>query len=201
MKEVIGTWGSPHNVLVSVENGYLCLHHFAGQSERAVSFKRKFGKRFGGDAEFWIGIDYYSFYWFLCGCDGLSENDVLEKVGQRKAKRDARKADNEKKAADWEELKKKFDGYVIGIDKSIDVYGSGFSVRVVFSSDVSFREKAKFLRENRVEFVRWVMKEISESKKITNRIGSIKFYKPVEIVNLRAREVEIKFEVKKEDIA
>ena len=201
MREVIGTWGWPHRVLVFVEDGSLHLKHRVGDYEKVTEFKRKFGERFGGDSEFWIGIDYDSFYWFLCGCDGLSESDVLAKVGQRKAKRDARRADNEKKAADWEELKKRFDGYVIGIDKSIDVYGSGFSVRVVFSSDVSFQERAKFLRENRAEFVRWVMKEISESKKITNRIGSIKFYKPVEIVNLRAREVEIKFEVKKEDIA
>lgn len=43
MKEVIGTWGRPHNVLVSVENGYLRLHHFAGLSESAVSFKKSLG--------------------------------------------------------------------------------------------------------------------------------------------------------------
>lgn len=196
MREVIGVWERWPHALVYLEEGVLRFGLPTRDSERPLAFKRKFGARFGGDAEFWVGVDYDSFGRFLFGCKGLSEAEVLKKVAERKAHRDAIRNAERVKDEKWEETREKFDGLVIGIDKSIDVYGTGFSVRVVFSSDVTFMAKAKFLRENRVEFVKWVMNEIAESKKITGRIGSIRFYKPVEIINLRAREVEVKFEVK-----
>ena len=42
------------------------------------------------------------------------------------------------------------------------------------------------------------MHELAESKSVRRKIGDMRFYRPVEIINLRANEVEVKFEPKKE---
>ena len=89
--------------------------------------------------------------------------------------------------------------HIIGLDRSfIDVYPTGFSVRLLLRTSKSFDEQKKFLKENRKDILKYVMNEIQYSKKIMKRIGDLKFYKPVEIILLRTNEVDIKFEVKGE---
>ena len=85
---------------------------------------------------------------------------------------------------------------VVGIDKHIDIFETGFSVRVLFKSETTQKERKKFGTENKKDFVLWAMEEIQETKSITNKIGDICFYEPKEIVFLRIPEAEIKFEVK-----
>ena len=200
MKEILGywSWGHRHDVEVSIQDGVLAIKPAFGGYK--LGFKRTFGERFFGDSGFLVGVVDEYVNRILGECEGKSEDEIrkiAEKYIGYRAERQAKEAQDREK---WDALRKKFDGYVIGIDKKIDVYSMGFSVRVVFSSDVDFLRKSAFLKENRAEFLKWVMNEISDSKKIMGQIGDIKFYKPVEIINLRAREVEVKFGVKKESV-
>ena len=164
--------------------------------EDELDFKRAFGVRFFGDSEFLIGVynDYVTN--FLFRCNGKSEDEVMRICADHRKAREAKRAEVAEKREKWSELREKFDGVVIGVDGKIDVYGNGFSVRVLFSSDVTFEGRKRFLSENKVEFVRWVMHEIGQSKAMARRIGDMRYYRPVEIINLRAHEVEVKFEVK-----
>lgn len=207
MREVIGCWpvikrgrngcfAGYQDYEIVIDDGVMVLIPSYGAWERRVDFKRAFGKRFFGDSEFLIGCIGEFVDKIILECDGKDLDGVHKVAEKYLAKRREKRTRDFSEKAKWSELKDRFDGVVIGIDKNIDVYGTGFSVRVVFSSDVSFKDRAAFLKENRADFVRWVMKEISDSKKIVGKIGDIRFYKPVEIVNLRAHEVEVKFEVK-----
>lgn len=112
---------------------------------------------------------------------------------QRREER-AKKMEIEKQR--WTNLREKFNGIVISMDSKIDVYSDGFSVRVLLNSETSFAERKSFLKENRAEFLKWLMYELSQNVKTSRRIGDIGFYKPVEMTLLRAPEVEVKFEVK-----
>ena len=90
-----------------------------------------------------------------------------------------------------------FQEYVIGLANDIDVYSSGFSVRVLLASYRSFDERRLFVKSHKTDLVKWTMWRIAESYKMMKKIGSLDFYKPVEIVTLRNPEIEIKFQVKK----
>ena len=134
-------------------------------------------------------------------CCGKSVEEAKEIARRYAGKRYERKAKEEEGQAKWEALRKKFSGYVIGLDHEADVFDAGFSVRVLFRPSSSFAERRAFLKENRIEFVRWVVHECGNDYWIKKRIGDIRFYKPVEMVALRAPEVEVKFEVKREVVA
>ena len=206
MREKIGVWHFwSHGVrVVSVEDGIVKLeldlngYWIRQRRSDVLAFKRNIGKRFFGDSEFLIGVrdDFVSD--FLLKADGKTVDEAREIAQERVGAREARNAEYREKRQRWEKLREKFDGIVIGIDSNIDVYDVGFSVRVLFGSDITFGGKKKFLEENGAEFVKWVIHELSESKAAIRKIGDIRFYKPVEIINLRAREVEVKFEIKKE---
>lgn len=89
--------------------------------------------------------------------------------------------------------------YMLGLDKKeIDVFPTGFSVRILLRSDKSFKEQKQFTREHGKEILRYTMNEVPHCKKIMNKIGDIQYYKPVEITVCRTNELDIKFEVKKE---
>ena len=111
-----------------------------------------------------------------------------------------RREKNKRLLEHWKEMDEIFDGCVVGLGKEIDVYSSGFSVRVLLSSSRSFEERRAFIKAHKVELVRWTMYQISESGKMMNAIGSLDFYRPVEIITLRNPEVEIKFQVKNVDV-
>ena len=196
----LGAWsgGLGGDCLVYVENGVLRVRPTRNAWGERTAFKRAFGARFFGDESFLVGLDGEFVGRLLRECDGKSEEEVLAICDGYKEKREERRTREALAWEKWQKLRERFDGVVIGIDSKIDVYGAGFSVRVLFGSDVSFGGKKKFLAENKVEFVRWVMHELSESKSAMRKIGDMRFYRLVEIVNLRANEVEVKFEVKKE---
>lgn len=201
--EHIGYWEFGRNVhSVVVIDGLLRLRFEPGikniSYDDRIAFKRNFSARYFGSERFLMEVTDGFIDRVICLCIGKSEEDVVDICGWYRKKREERKAIEREKAEKWERLREKFDGVVIGIDSKIDVYETGFSVRVLFGSDVGFIGKKKFLAENRVEFMRWVIHELSESKNAMRRIGDMRFYRPVEIVNLRAQEVEVKFEIKKE---
>ena len=199
MRELIGYWDGGYRAgkyAVYLDDGVMFVNKEYVNVSWNLDFKREFGKRFFGDSEFLVGVVSEYVTGILFECDGKDENGVHEVIEKYKGKRDERRALWFKRQKEWEKLREKFDGIVIGVDSEIDVYDSGFSVRVLFSSDVTFAGRRQFLTENKKEFVRWVMNEIRNSKYLSRRIGDIKFYKPVEIINLRAHEVEVKFEVK-----
>ena len=96
----------------------------------------------------------------------------------------------------WDELRKRFNGFVIGVDKTVDVYGSGFSVRVLLSAQKSFDERKRFIKENRNDFWRYVIGELENNKRAMGKVGDMRFYEPDELIILRAPEVEVKFKVR-----
>jgi len=199
--ECIGYWDGGYRIgsyAVCLDNGIMFVKRDYSRNAWAdrIDFKREFGKRYFGDPEFLIGTNNEYVSGILFECDGKDEDGVREVIRKYKDRREGYRTSEYRKRKEWEKLREKFDGIVIGIDSKIDVYGSGFSVRVLFGSDVSFGGKKKFLAENRIEFVRWVIHELSESKSAMKKIGDMRFYRPVEIINLRAQEVEVKFEIK-----
>ena len=121
---------------------------------------------------------------------------VEEKCRIQAESREKRQKDLE----NWRDLEKRFGGQIIGIDKNIDVFSTGFSVRVIMRTGLDFEERRSFIREHCRDLVKYVMNELTDSKKVMNRIGDIKFYKPTSITVLRISEVEIKFEVKNIEI-
>lgn len=96
----------------------------------------------------------------------------------------------------FEKMDDQFQEYVVGLANDIDIYSSGFSVRVLLASYHSFDERRLFVKSHKMDLTRWTMWRITENYKMMKKIGSLDFYKPVEIVTLRNPEVEIKFQVK-----
>ena len=107
-------------------------------------------------------------------------------------RRIARKAEMDS----WNDLSEQFKGYVVSLAKDHDVYSTGFSVRVLLSSEKDYQQRKSFVVENKKELLRWAMQQIRLDKVLMRKIGDLSYYKPVEIVTLRAPELEIKFEVK-----
>lgn len=165
-----------------------------------IERKRKIGRILIGDDSFFMHCkDEY--IWKILRClDGLGLDEANEFVENLVREREDKKREEILEREKYQKIREKFSGYVIGIDKEIDVFQTGFSVRVLFKSDESFENRKRFVKENTKEFVKYVIGELEDSKKVTNRIGDMKFYKPVSIVTLRSAEVEVKFEVKR-DIA
>lgn len=200
MRKLIGYWDGGWkrgSYEVYVQNGELLLEKtVTAKWYNNSGFKRDFGELYFEDPEFLIGTSTEFVHKLLMECNGKDEKEIMEIVKKCKDKREENLTSDYRRQKEWEKLREKFDGIVIGVDREIDVYDSGFSVRVLFGSDVTFVGRRQFLTENKKEFVRWVMNEIRNSKYLSRMIGDIKYYKPVEIINLRAHEVEVKFEVK-----
>lgn len=126
----------------------------------------------------------------------ISEDGVEKATSQFRQRREENRKKMEIERQRWDNLREKFGGIVISMDSKIDIYSTGFSVRVLLNSETSFAERKKFLKENRTEFLKWLMYELMRNVKTSRRIGDISFYKPVEMTLLRVPEVEVKFEVK-----
>ena len=203
MEERIGYWrcverGYVREYDVCLKDGVLNVDWIRHAVVDRKAFKKDFGKRFFGDERFFLGCTDDFLERVLFECDGKDEVGITEVAKSYRDKREEFRQADAHRVEEWRKLRERFDGVVIGLDKKIDVYGSGFCVRVVFSSDVTFLGRRDFLKKNQDDFLRWVIKEISKSPSILRRIGSVEFYKPVEITNLRSCEVEVKFDVKEE---
>jgi len=209
MKEFLGLWcfdrwnGSPWREVeceVFIEDGVFRIETRRGHSYHSdwVLLKRNLGKRFYGDEEFLMYMDYRQLSRMLRSFDGKTVDEIMviteADIEDRKRRAEIRKREMEK----WESLRDRFGGYVISIERTADVYETGFSVRVLMKTEKSFSERRQFIRENQKDFLMWVMNEITDCPRIMKKIGDIGFYKPVEIVTLRIPETEIKFEVKGE---
>ena len=133
----------------------------------------------------------------LWSCDGKTMGDFDDYVRERIEKYLKRNKKREKDFAEWNKLREKFDGYVIGMDKKVDVYDVGFSVRVLMRSDMSLEDKRKFVADNRLDLVKWTISEVVNTQTFKSKIGDMAYYKPVEIVILKVPELEVKFELKK----
>lgn len=198
-----GSWvgaGEEYEVYVD-EDGVLRLERclsFQGRWNELMPFRYKFGKKYFGDEKFLVGLKSEAISKLVMKCNGKKEQEIAEIIGKFRDKRDLYKSCNSVQWEEWVNLRNKFNWFVIGLDRDIDVYGEGFSVRVLFRTDISFEDRKRFLKENRMEFLLWVIGEVSNSKRMVKKIGDISFYKPVEIINLRMPEVEVKFEVKGE---
>lgn len=134
---------------------------------------------------------------WLLQCDGKGvaefEGLVREKIAKHAARKDAEK----QKEAEWKRLSERFGGSVLGIDRKLDIYQSGFSVRVLLKSSLTRDDRRKLLKEHRTEIVKWVMEEVPCAKDFRDKIGSLKYYRPTEIILLKAPEFEVKFDVKR----
>lgn len=129
-------------------------------------------------------------------CVGKTERDLEALVLEYAVKLKMRREKEARSWDEWQELRQRFDGYVIGIDKSVDVYEDGFSVRVLLSAQRSFEERKAFVSENYRDLMRYVIGEITRNKRIMGKIGDIRFYNPVEVIVLRVPELDVKFDVK-----
>jgi len=210
MEYVIGWWhvgsyvkdDNHYDVLIKVVNGVFTLAKegiYKWGSERGGlnhGTKSELGKWLFGDAKYLIGVDSAYISKFILQSNGKNKQEVRSSAKEYFKDKEEHRTEEYIKKKKREELWKKFDGVVVGIDSEVDVYESGFSVRVLFGSDISFAERKKFIVENRADFLRWTMKEVSERKNVMKKIGDIRFYKPVEIINLRIPEADVKFEVK-----
>lgn len=96
------------------------------------------------------------------------------------------------------ELYRRFPETVIGLDKDIDVYNSGFSVRILLKTGMTKDEKRLFVKDNKKDLIRATMHDITRLRSFKSQIGSLSYYKPCEIIILNVEELEVKFEVKRE---
>lgn len=118
---------------------------------------------------------------------------LAERLHKKREKR-------EKLLAQFEKMDDQFQEYVIGLANDIDIYSSGFSVRVLLASYHSFDERRLFVKSHKKDLAKWTIWRIAENYRMMKKIGSLDFYKPVEIITLRSPEVEIKFQVKNTDV-
>lgn len=158
--------------------------------------KMEISRTLFGDERYLDRVGYDNVRKLKARCEGKSAEEVARIAQKVVETRIGRRDEERVKAAKWADLKGRFGGLVIGIDRDLDVFETGFSVRVLFRSDVGFEERGAFLREDRKMFLLWLMEEIMRDYVASRRIGDIRFYKPVEIINMRGPEVEVKFEVK-----
>lgn len=136
----------------------------------------------------------------LIACDG-KEASALEELVKAKADRLIRFRElRQKEEETWRALYSKFNGQIIGLDKAIDVYSTGFSIRVLLRSTLTTEEKRKLVKENYKDIYRWAMGEIVTFKDFRERIGDLAFYKPAEIIILKIPELEVKFEIKNMEV-
>lgn len=155
--------------------------------------KRALSSELFGDAMYLDHVSDDAINYLLGDVSRIGAEKAASQFRQRREER-AEKMEIEKQR--WDNLREKFGGIVISMDSKIDIYSTGFSVRVLLNSETSFAERKKFLKENRTEFLKWLMYELMRNVKTSRRIGDISFYKPVEMTLLRVPEVEVKFEVK-----
>ena len=127
--------------------------------------------------------------------DGNSIEKLKEEL-KRRAKRNKTIRERDKKNyKDWmnesEEVKK----WLIGVDKNVDNFETGFSVYVLMNSGHTRAEQANFIRNRKQVFIQFVMKEM---RKIKNGkyIDLIPFCKMSEITVKNNNEVVVTFEFK-----
>ena len=209
MKQFLGLWcfGSHRGrtwkneeCAVYVDNGVFRLEKRKEYSRHCdwVKLKGELGERYFGDRGFLMYMDYSQLSRLLKEFNGKSDEEVkavASRFVERKKIRAEKRAVETKK---WKQLNEKFGGYVISIERTADIYETGFSVRVLMKTEKTFEERKRFIKENGKDLILWAMNEITECPKIMSKIGDIRYYKPVEIVTMRIPETEIKFEVKGE---
>ena len=159
--------------------------------------KGQLGIRFFNDERYFNHVDPRSISAIFMSCIGQPEATLKKRMDSFDKRRREREEKRSADAAKWEKLKNRFGGAVIGLDHELDVYKTGFSVRVLLDTGMSFPQRRMFIKENKVELISWIMRELSENAGAAKRIGSLRFYRPAEITVLRAPEAEIKFEVKR----
>lgn len=204
MREEIGKWNfAAYSVFkFFAEDGVFRrefdIHDRDYSHHEEIKFKRALGQRYFCDSEFLVGVPSYNISEFLFDANGKTEEEVASLAREWVDRRAERKEVEDAKRDKWQRLKDRFGGAVIGLGSKIDVYGAGFSVRALLNSEMSFSDRKRFVADNRVDILRWVIHEVSESKGILRRIGDVRFYKPVEMTVLRSGEVEVKFGVKRD---
>lgn len=111
---------------------------------------------------------------------------MAKKMGQTRKFR-------EKADGDWKRLKDRFDGVILGLDKVIDIYEEGFSIRIILKSTASLDERREFVKKKKGDIARWVCEDIASKDELVNQIGNINDYAPKELLVLKIPELEIKF--------
>ena len=172
-----------------VSTKYLCSEERGDKSH--------LGARFFNNDRYFNHVDPRSISAIFMSCVGQPEAALKKQMDDFDKRRREREEKRSADAANWEKLKERFDGAVIGMDHRLDVFGAGFSVRVLLDTGMSFQRRRVFIKEHKTELISWIMHELSKGAVASKRIGSLRFYRPAEITILRAPEAEIKFEVKR----
>lgn len=159
--------------------------------------KREFSREHFNDEKFILHTGNYFITEKIDKCVGKPVSDLNDEMERYRQQRYKRYLESVKGSERWLEFKSRFGDYVIGIDNNIDVFPTGFSVRVLFHTDKSFAERKQFVKDHKNDLLEYAIGELKDSKKVMKRIGDMRFYKPVLITTLRAAEAEIKFEIKR----
>ena len=190
-KRAIFCFGFENGVLDMWKSGY------SRSYDEDMELKNELGKRYFGNELYFRFVNPDHISNLLEGCVGKSEAELRRTLDAFDARRKNRIAKQRNEAESWDQTRERFGGIVLNLDKRVDVYSTGFSVRVILSSQIDFAQRKAFVTANRKELVRWTMDELSGQTRTMKRLGDLRFYRPVEITVLRAPEVEIKFEVKR----
>lgn len=184
------------------ETEFACRYGFrnSGLDAKCTEKKKQFSRDYFGDEKYILNVGNVFIAERVRRCLGKKEEDVRDEMRRYWDERHQKYLESVKATQRWMEFKNQYGAYIIGIDKAIDVYPAGFSVRVLFNSDKGFEERRQFVKDNSKEIVRYVMGELEDSKSVCRKIGDMSFYKPVQITTLKVAEAEVKFEVKR-DIA
>ena len=92
-----------------------------------------------------------------------------------------------------------FLGFIVCMDKKIDIRPFDFAVRLLCSSSSSFENRHKVASKHKKEIVAYVMREMQKNKRIIKKVGSLSYYEPSSIRVLRTPEIEVLFSVKQAD--
>lgn len=188
-----------NGVLNSVE---IDCRYWGGSSFRDLCSrkKREFSEKYFNDENYLKCLSHEFMRNRLDKCIGKEISCIQLEMEKYRKEREKKQEKYLQENKNWLAFKELYGDYIIGVDKVIDVYPAGFSVRVLFKTDVSFQERKAFIRENGRELMKYVISELKENKKALKSIGDMSFYMPVMITVLRVCEAEVKFEVKR-DIA
>ena len=137
--------------------------------------------------------------------DKLFENMLMGKPFDQGTKELVAWFSSNERPATWKDIKKRFDGMVIGISSgTFNIGRDNFDICVALASE-PFKKQREYIRDHKIDIVRFVMEELAKTREFKRRIGidksAFSYYRVTDIVLLRSSELYIKWSLKPEIVA
>ena len=127
---------------------------------------------------------------------GQPVSHIPKYIEEYKSKNAKLRQDRKKLWDDWETVRDTFNNIVLGVDKEIDYYDTGFTVRIVLSH-APYQERRETLKNKKKELISYVMTELKRNRSFRQRVPSMDYFYPQEIFIFKSvAEAEIKFSIK-----